>query len=131
VSQRPVAALLVASVLARRPQEEDDPGDDPDHRHDRAEDEDGRHTGILPDRRGPKCRETLRRRFGLLDTGFVEGRPVAASVAEWQLYAGTTARSACPSATRRESRSRSACIRAGVAEDAFAHRSAPRREPGR
>jgi hypothetical protein len=48
VRQRPVALLLVTTVLACRPQEEDDPDDDPEHRHDRAEDEDRGHTGILP-----------------------------------------------------------------------------------
>jgi hypothetical protein len=53
--ERAVAPLLVAAVLARRPEEKHDPDDDAEERHDGAEDQDLRHaTIILPWRRRGK-----------------------------------------------------------------------------
>jgi hypothetical protein len=52
VRKRAVALLLVAAVLAGRPEQEHDPDDDAEERHDGAEDQDLRHgTIIVPGRR--------------------------------------------------------------------------------
>jgi hypothetical protein len=75
VGQRPVALLLVTPVLACRPQEEDDPDDDPERRHDRAQNEDRGHTGILPQRRCPKRRDALLRPVGPLGEQCLAERP--------------------------------------------------------
>jgi len=56
VRERAVALLLVATVLARRPEEEHDPDDDAEERHDGAEDQDLRHGTIMVP--GRRCRQT-------------------------------------------------------------------------
>ena len=47
LGERAVALILVAAVLPGRPEEQDDPHDDADERHDAAEDQDLRHGTII------------------------------------------------------------------------------------
>ena len=47
LGERAVALILVAAVLPGRPEEQDDPHDDADERHDAAEDQDFRHGTII------------------------------------------------------------------------------------